>query len=89
MAGPLMIEVVAVIREFGCLPDTSNWTAETSLEADLGLDSMDIADLCIWLEDEFGFEFDFEDVKRAATLGGLSSLVRDKQSAQNIPTSAG
>jgi len=83
----LPAELVELICEFLdaslMSDDRKTWTRETRLAEELGFDGMDIADLCLWLEDQFDFDFDFDDVKKAATLGGLADLLAAKKNAQN------
>lgn len=57
--------------KIGC--DTDNVTAETTL-AQLGIDSLDIMELVVGLEDEFGVEIDFGEAK-VGTIGDLMALI--------------
>ena len=57
--------------KIGC--DTSNVTPDTTL-AQLGIDSLDIMELVVGLEDEFGVEIDFGEAK-VGTIGDLMALI--------------
>ncbi len=53
-------------------------TAEREL-ADLGLDSVSVAELVIVLEDSFNLSLEPADVEKLKTFGDLAELIRAKQ----------
>lgn len=57
--------------KIGC--ETENVTAETTLN-ELGIDSLDIMELVVGLEDEFGVEIEFGEAK-VGTIGDLIALI--------------
>ena len=49
--------------------------AETHIEEDLGMDSLERVDLVIRLEREFGISLDTQDVQRCESLQDLTNLI--------------
>lgn len=52
-------------------------TPESNLK-DLGLDSLDKADIMISIEDEFGIEFEEEEMLSVTTVSDLKELIEKK-----------
>ena len=50
-------------------------TEETSLQDDLGADSLDVVDLLMSIEDEFSIEVPDEDVENIKTVGSLVAYI--------------
>lgn len=50
-------------------------TAETTLQDDLGADSLDVVDLLMSIEDEFETEIPDEEVENIHTVGDLVSYI--------------
>mgnify|MGYP002727739577 FL=1 len=50
-------------------------TEETSLQDDLGADSLDVVDLLTSIEDEFSIEVPDEDVENIKTVGSLVAYI--------------
>ena len=65
-----------ISEQFGVEPDTI--TMETTFEDDLGADSLDIVELSMALEEEFGIEELGED--EASSISTVGDLVRFLQS---------
>ena len=62
--------------QFGVDPETV--TAETSFEEDLGADSVDLVEVSLALEDEFGLdEIPEEDIASIVTVGDLYRYMRE------------
>ncbi len=55
--------------------DVSEITSDTKIE-DLGLDSLDVAELMMQFEDEFGYEIELGENK-AETVGDLVSIIEN------------
>lgn len=55
--------------------DVSEITPDTKIE-DLGLDSLDVAELMMQFEDEFGYEIELGENK-AETVGDLVSIIEN------------
>ncbi len=51
--------------------DENDVTLDANLAADLGFDELDIADLCMSLEDAFNREISDEDLETISTVGDL------------------
>lgn len=53
-------------------------TMETSFRDDLNADSLDLVELVMALEDEFGLEVDDEDVELIKTVGDAKNYIKGK-----------
>ena len=66
-----------VAEQFGVDADTI--TKETTFEGDLGADSLDIVELSMALEEEFGLEeMGEEDLSGIVTVGDLAKYLQNK-----------
>jgi len=45
---------------------------------DLGLDSLDIVEMCLDFEDTYGFKFTTDELKNIVTVGDLMNLIEKK-----------
>lgn len=50
-------------------------TADTDLQEDLGADSLDVVDLLMSIEDEFGVEVPDDEIENIKTVGTLVSYI--------------
>ena len=50
-------------------------TADTDLQEDLGADSLDVVDLLMSIEDEFGVEVPDDEIEDIKTVGSLVSYI--------------
>ena len=50
-------------------------TADTDLQEDLGADSLDVVDLLMSIEDEFGVELPDDEIENIKTVGSLVSYI--------------
>lgn len=65
-----------IAEQFGVDPETI--TADTAFVDDLGADSVDLMDLSMALEDEFGMEeMDSEDIESIVTVGDLHRYMQE------------
>ena len=65
-----------IAEQFGV--DTDTVTAETAFVGDLGADSVDLVDLSMALEEEFGLEeMEEEDISSIATVGDLYKYLQE------------
>ena len=55
--------------------DVESLTAETSFKEDLGADSLDLFELTMALEDEYGIEIPAEDLEKIVTVGDVVEYV--------------
>lgn len=53
-------------------------TEETSFKDDLNADSLDLFELVMALEDEFGIEIPSEDLEQLGTVGDVVNYLKDK-----------
>ncbi len=59
--------------------DKSKITMETNIIEDLKADSLDVVEMLISLEDEFGISLPDEDAKKLTTVGKLVEYIEEKQ----------
>ena len=65
-----------IAEQFGVEPDSV--TADTAFVDDLGADSVDLVDLSMALEEEFGMEeMDSEDIESIVTVGDLYKYMQE------------
>ena len=66
-----MSEMIA--EQLNC--DAAGITAETSFKDDLGADSLDLMDMVMTFEDEFGVEIDTEAIGDLKTIGSVVTYI--------------
>lgn len=59
--------------------EESQIAMDSSITEDLGADSLDLVDLLMSLEDQFGLEVPDEDVEKIKTVGDLVRYVEERQ----------
>ena len=64
-----------IAEQFGVEPETI--AADTAFVDDLGADSVDLMDLSMALEEEFGMEEDSEDIESIVTVGDLYKYMQE------------
>ena len=65
-----------IAEQFGVEPDSVN--ADTAFVDDLGADSVDLVDLSMALEDEFGMEeMEADEIESIITVGDLYKYMQD------------
>ncbi len=65
-----------IAEQFGVEPDSV--TADTAFVDDLGADSVDLVDLSMALEEEFGMEeMEAEEIESIVTVGDLHKYMQD------------
>ena len=57
--------------------DAATITEESSFKDDLGADSLDLFELVMALEEEFGIEIPTEDLEQIATVGDVIKYIND------------
>lgn len=76
---PTTVErVVSVVRQYLCLVEGTmvNIGAETTLQGDLGMDSLDVVECAMHMETEFNINMEDEDRQSPQTVGDYVTLVR-------------
>ena len=63
-----MLEKIKEITADSLGADVNTLTAETSFKEDLGADSLDLFELTMALEDEYGIEIPSEDLEKITTI---------------------
>lgn len=72
-----MEQITAILVEsFGLTPDEIQ--ADSRLEADLGINSLELAELALRCDEEFGVEIDDEDIHRLITVGDVANYIEEK-----------
>ena len=69
-----MSEIIA--EQLSC--DAATITLETSLKDDLGADSLDLFELVMALEDEYGIEIPAEELTELTTVGAVIDYLKNK-----------
>ena len=59
--------------------DEDSIQADSKLEADLGINSLELAELAFRLEEEFGIEIKDEDIPTLITVGDVANYIEDKK----------
>lgn len=59
--------------------DKESISNDSSITDDLGADSLDVVDLVMALEDEFGVEIPEDQVENIKTVGDIVKYIEDKQ----------
>lgn len=59
--------------------DEDSILADSKLEADLGINSLELAELAFRLEEEFGIEIKDEDIPTLITVGDVANYIEDKK----------
>ena len=59
--------------------DEDKITAEASLSSDLGINSLELADLVIRCEENFGIVIDDEDLHNFNTVGDIVNYIEEKK----------
>lgn len=62
---------------FSIAPDEI--TADSRLEADLGINSLELAELALRCDEEFGVDIDEEDIHRLITVGDVANYIEEKR----------
>lgn len=74
-----MLEKVKEIIEEKLGLDGVEITEATSFKDDLGVDSLDLFELVMALEEEFGTEIPSEDLEGLTTVGSVIDYIKNKQ----------
>lgn len=74
-----MLEKVKEIIEEKLNLDGADITAETRFKEDLDVDSLDLFELVMALEEEFGTEIPTEDLETLTTVGAVIDYIQNKQ----------
>ena len=59
--------------------DGNTITMDTNFEEDLGVDSLDIVELSMALEEEFGVEIPSEDLEKITTVGAAAAYLEENK----------
>ena len=59
--------------------DEDSIGADSKLEADLGINSLELAELAFRLEEEFGIEVKDEDIPTLITVGDVANYIEEKK----------
>lgn len=73
-----MLEKVKAVIEEKLNAEGVAITEETSFKEDLNADSLDLFEMVMALEDEFGIEIPSEDLEQLATVGDVLEYLKNK-----------
>lgn len=64
-------------ESFGLDPDVI--MTDSKLEADLGINSLELAELALRCDEEFGVDIDEEDIHKLITVGDVAAYIEEKK----------
>ena len=73
----IMEQITEILVETFSL-DPDEVTADARLEADLGINSLELAELALRCDEEFEVEIDDEDIHRLITVGDVANYIEEK-----------
>ena len=73
----IMEQITEILVETFSL-DPEEVTADARLEADLGINSLELAELALRCDEEFEVEIDDEDIHRLITVGDVANYIEEK-----------
>ena len=74
----MLEQIKAMLAEsFGLAPEEI--MPESKLEADLGINSLELAELALRCDEEFGVDIDEEDIHRLITVGDVAAYIEEKK----------
>ncbi len=73
-----MLERVIAVLADKLSKDASEITAASRITDDLGADSLDMVEVIMGLEDEFGIEIPDEDASKITTVGEIVEYIQEK-----------
>ena len=71
-----MLEKIAALLNEKLDIDTADVTLEASFKDDLEIDSLDLFDLVMSIEEEFGLEIPSEELEKLTTVGAMVDYLR-------------
>lgn len=71
-----MLEKIAVLLNEKLDIDTADVTLEASFKDDLEIDSLDLFDLVMSIEEEFGLEIPSEELEKLTTVGAMVDYLK-------------
>ena len=74
----MLEKIAAIIEEQLGTVDASEITEETSFKDDLNADSLDLFELVMQCEEEYGVEFPSDDLENIKTVGDVIRLIKDQ-----------
>lgn len=74
-----MLEKIKTIINDQLNIDVDDVTEETSLKDDLGADSLDLFELVMAFEEEFGVEIDQDEIENIDTVGDVIEYIKKNQ----------
>ena len=73
-----MLEKIAdMIREQLHLPETTNITENTDFKEDLRAESIELLELTMAVEEEYGIKMEDEDLEKIHTVGDVMDFIRE------------
>lgn len=74
----MIFEKITEILAEQLAADKDTMTSDTKIAEDLGADSLDLVDLLMSIEDEFGIEIPDEEVENIKTIGDVVNYISAK-----------
>lgn len=73
-----MLERVIAVLADKLSKDEAEINAQSNIKEDLGADSLDMVEVIMGLEDEFGIEISDEDAAKISTVGEIVAYIEEK-----------
>lgn len=74
----MLEQIRAMLAEsFGLSPEEI--LADSKLEADLGINSLELAELALRCDEEFGVDIDEDDIHKLITVGDVAAYIEEKK----------
>lgn len=74
----MLEKIAAMLEEKLGTVDAGDITEETSFKDDLGADSLDLFELVMWCEEEYGIEFPSDDLENMKTVGDVVRFIKEQ-----------
>ncbi|MDE6949723.1 MAG: acyl carrier protein [Lachnospiraceae bacterium] len=74
----MLEKIAAMLQEQLGTVDAGDITEETSFKEDLGADSLDLFELVMQCEEEYGIEFPSDDLENMKTVGDVVRFIKEQ-----------
>ena len=74
----MLEKIAAMLEEQLGTVDAGDITEDTSFKEDLGADSLDLFELVMQCEEEYGIEFPSDDLENMKTVGDVIRFIREQ-----------
>lgn len=75
----MLEQIRAILKEYVDVPE-GDINVESTLQLDLGLNSLDVVNLVVEFEEQFGIEIKDDDIRSFITIGDMMEYIQKQQS---------